>query len=62
MPAVSQISALSQTEGNLCLLSLEPNKTYKLKYRIVTYDGEMTPEKAERMYDDFVNTPTLKIN
>ena len=41
---------------------LESGATYKLKYRIVTYDGEMTPEKAEQMWHDFAHPPTVTIH
>ena len=40
---------------------LDAGKSYRLKYRIVTYDGDMTPEKAEQMWNDFVNPPAVTI-
>ena len=38
---------------------LEPGSSYTLKYRVATYDGEMTPETAERMWNDFANPPAI---
>ena len=40
---------------------LEPGKSYELKYRVVTYDGEMHPEKAERMWNEFANPPVVVV-
>lgn len=40
---------------------LEPQQTYKLKYRVMAYDGEITPEEAERTWNDFANPPTVTI-
>jgi len=39
---------------------LESGKNYKLKYRVFTYDGEISPEKAEQLWIDFAYP--LKIN
>ena len=35
---------------------LEPGHEYRLRYRIVTYDGAMTPSAAERLWEDFKNS------
>ena len=32
---------------------LEPGKSYQLKYRVLTYDGAINPEKAEALWQDF---------
>lgn len=32
---------------------LKPGNTYKLLYRVMTYDGTMTPERAESLWIDF---------
>jgi hypothetical protein len=40
---------------------LEAGKTYSLKYRVVTYDGDMTPEKAEQLWGDFAHPPVITI-
>jgi len=40
---------------------LDAGKTYRLKYRVVTYDGDMTPEKAEQLWNDFANPPAVTI-
>lgn len=41
--------------------TLEPDHIYRLRYRIVTYDGEMTPERAESLWQDFAKNPKLII-
>jgi len=40
--------------------NLEPGKRYRLCYRIFAFDGEMTPELAERLWTDFAYPPTVK--
>lgn len=40
---------------------LEAGKTYRLKYRVVVYDGEMDSEKAESFWNDFAYPPTVSI-
>lgn len=32
---------------------LEPGKSYVLQYRVVAYDGEMTPETASRLWEEY---------
>ena len=36
---------------------LEPGGTYTLDYRVVAYDGEMTPQKAAALWQDYINPP-----
>lgn len=40
---------------------LEPNHTYCLRYRLYAYDSEMTPQRAEQLWQDFANPPTIKV-
>lgn len=40
---------------------LEPEHTYRLHYRIVTYDGDMTSERAESLWQEFANTPKVTV-
>ena len=40
---------------------LEPGREYVLRYRVVTYDGEMDPQKAERLWDAYVRTAPWRI-
>ncbi len=41
---------------------LEPGKTYFLRYRMVVYDGKMTPEEAERYWQDYADPPKVQIH
>ncbi|MDR2038118.1 MAG: PmoA family protein [Bacteroidales bacterium] len=38
---------------------LKANGHYVLKYRILSYEGEMTKEKAERLWNDFAHPPVV---
>ena len=40
---------------------LEPGQTYALKYRMFIYDGEMTPERAERIWRDYADPPRVEV-
>lgn len=40
---------------------LEPGKSYALKYRMFVYDGEMTPERAERIWRDYADPPRIEV-
>ncbi|MDH6535557.1 hypothetical protein D0T51_09885 [Parabacteroides sp. 52] len=40
---------------------LKPDKTYALRYRVLTYDGEMTPERADRLWNSFAYPPEVEI-
>lgn len=40
---------------------LEPGQKYQLSYRVMAYDGEMDPQKAEALWTDFVYPPTVTI-
>ncbi len=41
--------------------SLEPGNTYRLRYRMLMYDGEMTPEKAEAIWKNFATPVTVSV-
>jgi hypothetical protein len=41
---------------------LEPDRTYRLRYRIYTFDGEMTRELADRLWNDFAEPPVVRVN
>ena len=41
--------------------TLEPGKTYQLRYRMLMYDGEMTPEKAEAIWKNFATPVTVSV-
>ncbi len=41
---------------------LSPGKQYSLKYRVFSYDGEMTKEKAERLWTDFAFPPLVTVH
>lgn len=38
---------------------LKPNNRYQLCYRILAYEGEMTKEKADRLWNDFAFPPIV---
>ena len=38
---------------------LEPGQTYRLCYRLFAYDGEMTPQRAEQLWQDFAHPPKV---
>lgn len=38
---------------------LLPGKQYQLRYRVFTYEGEMTRERAESLWQDFAYPPTV---
>lgn len=40
---------------------LEPGKTYILKYRLLVFNGHLGKEKAEAAWQDFGNTPLVKV-
>ncbi|HNX79014.1 MAG TPA: PmoA family protein [Prolixibacteraceae bacterium] len=41
---------------------LEPMNNYILKYRMIVFDGKMTPEEAERWWRGFAKTPRLDVS
>ena len=41
---------------------LKPGKQYTLRYRVMTYEGEMTKEKAEQLWNDFAHPPVVTIS
>ena len=40
---------------------LKPGKSYTLKYRMLVYNGNISPEEAERYWQDFAHPPTIEI-
>jgi hypothetical protein len=38
---------------------LEPGKTYTLRYRMLVYDGELSPSAAELHFEGFADPPTV---
>ena len=40
---------------------LKPGKAYSLKYRMLVYDGKISPEKANRYWQDFAYPPRVEI-
>ncbi|WP_160150067.1 PmoA family protein [Parabacteroides sp. Marseille-P3160] len=40
--------------------TLLPGKQYKLRYRVLTYDGTMTKEHAEQLWKDYAYPPQVK--
>ena len=38
---------------------LEPGRAHTLRYRILVYDGEVSPSAAERHWQDFAHPPTV---
>lgn len=41
--------------------NLESGKKYKLRYRLYAYDGEMAPERADELWNDFAYPPTVEL-
>ncbi|MDR0394459.1 MAG: PmoA family protein [Tannerella sp.] len=41
---------------------LKPGHRYRLKYRILSYEGAMTKEKAEMLWSDFAHPPVIIID
>ncbi|MDR0573960.1 MAG: PmoA family protein [Tannerella sp.] len=41
---------------------LQPDKHYLLRYRILSYEGEITKEKADRLWNDFANPPVVIVD
>ena len=41
---------------------LKPEHHYQLQYRVLSYEGAMTKEKADRLWNDFAYPPTVTIN
>lgn len=40
---------------------LSPGNQYTLRYRVLTYDGEMTRERADRFWNDFAYPPAVVV-
>ncbi|WP_106832114.1 DUF6807 domain-containing protein [Parabacteroides pacaensis] len=40
---------------------LEPGKKYVLRYRVFSYDGEMTRERADRLWNEFAYPPKVRV-
>ena len=41
---------------------IKPKLTYELNYRLLIFDGEMTPEEAENHWRAFAFQPRIKIS
>lgn len=41
---------------------LEKGNDYTLKYRLVVFDGKMTPEEAESYWQAFANPPQIVVD
>jgi hypothetical protein len=41
---------------------LYPGNQYRLKYRLVVFDGSLDAEKAEQLWNDFANPPHVQFN
>ena len=39
--------------------TLEPGRTYVLRYRMLVYDGVVAPDQAERYWKDFARPPRV---
>ena len=40
---------------------LEPGRSYALRYRMIVYDGEMTAERAERLWRAYASPPRIDV-
>jgi len=38
---------------------IEPEKNYTLKYRMIVFDGKITPEEAEMYWKSFASAPKI---
>lgn len=38
---------------------IQPNQAYSLKYRMIVFDGGITPEEAERYWNSFAEAPVI---
>ncbi len=41
--------------------ALHPGRTYALRYRIIVYDGELSPEQMEGYWQDYAHPPQVEI-
>jgi hypothetical protein len=41
---------------------ISPGIDYTLKYRMIVFDGSMTPEEAEMYWNGFVGNPVISID
>lgn len=41
--------------------TIQPGEKYIRKYRVIAYDGKVTPEQAEKLWQDFGNPPEIEI-
>ncbi|MDR2915289.1 MAG: PmoA family protein [Tannerella sp.] len=41
---------------------LRPDEDYLLRYRILSYEGGMTKEKADRLWNDYANPPVIIVD
>ena len=42
--------------------SLQPDTTYTRQYRIITFDGRLPAERAERFWQDFAHPPQVRVS
>jgi hypothetical protein len=40
---------------------LRAGENYTLRYRVLAYEGEMTPERANRLWNDFAHPPAITV-
>jgi hypothetical protein len=40
---------------------LQPGGSYALKYRMFVYDGKITPQEAERLWQDYADPPRVEV-
>lgn len=40
---------------------LKPENSYRLRYRVLSYEGEMTAEKAEQLWNDFAHPLQVRV-
>lgn len=40
---------------------LQPENDYQLRYRVLSYEGEMTAEKAERIWNEYAHPPLVVV-
>ena len=41
---------------------IEPQQTYELNYRMLVFDGKITPEEAEKHWEAFAFQPIIEIS
>jgi hypothetical protein len=60
MPMEAEVMSLSiLLRQRIKNWELQPNNKYKLRYRIFMYDGEMTKDVADRLWNDYAYPPQV---